>query len=207
MANRAWMLIAFSSLCLAGCAAPQRATLPAPPSAETGFVSLPIPAPARATAEGEAPTYAQSGIASWYRESGRFKRTANGEKPQPMRLTAAHRFLPFGTIVRVMSLRSGRSVLVRINDRGPYAHRRIIDLSYAAAGTLGILHDGVTAVNIAVYRSDQCDAAAPSVLCLEAASAARSVRTHKHAAAARSIRPSLSARSGDRTRDDPTARN
>jgi rare lipoprotein A len=205
MANRAWMLIAFSSLCLAGCAAPQRATLPAQPSAQAEFV--PVPAPASATAEGEIPSYAQSGIASWYRESGRFKRTANGEKPEPMRLTAAHRFLPFGTIVRVVSVRSGRSVLVRINDRGPYAHRRIIDLSYAAAATLGILHDGVTAVNIAVYRSDQCDVAAPSVLCFEAASAARSVPTRKHAVATRSARPSLSARSGNRTGDNPTARN
>lgn len=204
MATRAWMLIAFSSLCLAGCAAPQRATLPAPPRAESEIVPAAVPAPA--IAPSEIPTYAQSGIASWYREKGRFKRTANGEKPEPMRFTAAHRSLPFGTIVRVASLRSGRSVLVRINDRGPYAHRRIIDLSYAAADTLGILHDGVTAVSIAVYRSDQCDSAAPSILCFQATTAARSARPPHQPAAKRGTH-ALSARSGDRTTANPTARN
>ena len=204
MANRAWMLIAFSSLCLAGCAAPQRATLPTEPSAESEFVAVPMPVPALAPSE--SPTYAQSGIASWYREKGRFKRTANGEKPEPMRFTAAHRSLPFGTIVRVVSLRSGRSVLVRINDRGPYAHRRIIDLSYAAADTLGILHDGVTAVNIAVYRSDQCDNSAPSILCFQATPAARSARP-PHPPAAKRGTHALSARSADRTAGNPTARN
>ena len=206
MANRAWLLIAFSSLCLAGCAVPQRATLSTQPSTESEFVPVRIPPPAPETAQDETPVYAQSGIASWYREKGRFKRTANGEKPEPMRFTAAHRSLPFGTIVRVMSLRSGRSVLVRINDRGPYAHRRIIDLSYAAADTLGILHDGVTAVSIAVYRSDQCDAAAPSILCFQAITAAHSPRNPNQPVRKRSTH-SLSARSGDRTSDNPTARN
>lgn len=202
MANRAWMLIAFSSLCLAGCAAPQRATLPTQPSAQPEFVAAPTPA----LAPSEIPTYAQSGIASWYREKGRFKRTANGEKPEPMRFTAAHRSLPFGTIVRVVSLRTGRSVLVRINDRGPYAHRRIIDLSYAAAGSLGILHDGVTAVSIAVYRSDQCDNSAPSILCFQATTAVRSARPMHQPAAKRSTQ-ALSARSAGRATDNPTARN
>jgi rare lipoprotein A len=206
MANRAWMLIACFSLCLAGCVDPQRATLPAPPGAQAEFVPMPIPAPAPEAVQEETPTYAQSGIASWYREIGRFKRTANGEKPEPMRFTAAHRSLPFGTIVRVTSLRSGRSILVRINDRGPYAHRRIIDLSYAAAATLGILHDGVTRVSVAVYASDQCDASATSVLCFEKNLAADAVRNHKQAARRRSTR-SLSARSGRTTTANPTARN
>jgi rare lipoprotein A len=74
-----------------------------------------------------------SGIASVY--SG--GRTANGERASPRQLTAAHRSLPFGTMVRVTSRASGRSVVVRINDRGPYVRGRVIDLTPAAASVLG----------------------------------------------------------------------
>jgi rare lipoprotein A len=70
-------------------------------------------------------------------------------------MTAAHRSLPFGTMVRVTSLENGRAVLVRINDRGPFVHGRIIDLSAAAATSLGIHENGVARVKLAVYRSDQ----------------------------------------------------
>jgi rare lipoprotein A len=103
----------------------------------------------------EQPTFTQIGVASWYRETGRFKRTADGEKPSPAQLTAAHRSLPFGTIVRVTSIRTGRSVVVRINDRGPYKRGRIIDLSFAAAKDLGILQGGISKVRLAVYSFDQ----------------------------------------------------
>src|SRR5262249_4318749 len=74
---------------------------------------------------------AQSGIASVYAYSG--QRTANGERAQPSGLTAAHRTLPFGTHVRVTNKSNGRSVVVRINDRGPFVRGRIIDLTPAAA--------------------------------------------------------------------------
>jgi rare lipoprotein A len=77
--------------------------------------------------------HSQSGIASVY--SG--GRTANGERASPRQLTAAHRSLPFGTMVRVTSRASGRSVVVRINDRGPYVRGRVIDLTPAAASVLG----------------------------------------------------------------------
>jgi len=81
------------------------------------------------------PAGAQSGLASVYGyESGR---TASGEPAAPGGLTAAHRSLPFGTQVRVTNTRNGRSVVVRINDRGPYAAGRIIDLTPAAAHALG----------------------------------------------------------------------
>ena len=79
--------------------------------------------------------YAQSGIASVYTHSG--DKTASGETARPSGLTAAHRSLPFGTIVRVTNRRNGRSVVVRINDRGPFVKGRIIDLSPAAAQALG----------------------------------------------------------------------
>jgi rare lipoprotein A len=78
---------------------------------------------------------AQSGIASVYAYDG--GRTASGEHASPGALTAAHRTLPFGTMVRVTNRNSGRSVVVRINDRGPFVHGRIIDLTPAAARALG----------------------------------------------------------------------
>jgi rare lipoprotein A len=78
----------------------------------------------------------QCGIASWYGYTGH--RTANGERFDGGGMTAAHRTLPFGTRVRVTDLRTGRSIVVRINDRGPYVRGRIIDLSPAARRALGI---------------------------------------------------------------------
>jgi peptidoglycan lytic transglycosylase len=78
---------------------------------------------------------AQSGIASIYAYEG--EKTANGEYASPHRLTAAHRTLPFGTRVRVTNKRNGRSVVVRINDRGPFVKGRVIDLTPAGAAALG----------------------------------------------------------------------
>jgi len=78
---------------------------------------------------------AQSGVASVYAYAG--GRTASGEKVSPGALTAAHRTLPFGTLVRVTNERNGRSVVVRINDRGPFVHGRVIDVTPAAAHALG----------------------------------------------------------------------
>lgn len=88
--------------------------------------------------------HAQSGIASVY--SG--GRTANGEQAHPHRLTAAHRTLPFGTMVRVTNKRNGKSVVVRINDRGPFIRGRIIDITPAAARALGF--SGLAPVVIAI---------------------------------------------------------
>jgi rare lipoprotein A len=82
----------------------------------------------------------QSGIASIY--SG--GRTANGERAHPHRMTAAHRSLPFGTMVRVTNKRNGKSVVVRINDRGPFIRGRVIDVTPAAARALGF--SGLTQV-------------------------------------------------------------
>ena len=80
----------------------------------------------------------QSGAASWYGPGFHGKKTANGERFNTHDLTAAHKTLPFGTKVRVTNERTGKSVVVRINDRGPYAHGRVIDLSKAAAEAVGI---------------------------------------------------------------------
>jgi rare lipoprotein A len=88
----------------------------------------------------------QTGIASVYAYRG--TRTASGEYMQPGNFTAAHRSLPFGTMVRVSHRRNGRSVVVRINDRGPFIRGRVIDLSPAAARALGF--SGLAPVTLAV---------------------------------------------------------
>lgn len=90
----------------------------------------------------------QTGIASWY--GPEFKKTASGERYDPSSLTAAHRTLPFGTMVRVTSLRTGRTVVVRINNRGPYRKGRIIDMSRAAAQQLNMMKSGITKVEVEV---------------------------------------------------------
>lgn len=89
---------------------------------------------------------AQCGAASWYALTSR---TASGERMNPAAMTAAHRTLPFGTRVKVTNQRNGRSVIVRINDRGPFVKGRVIDLSKAAAGKLGFISRGHTSVCIA----------------------------------------------------------
>ncbi|MGL4397146.1 MAG: septal ring lytic transglycosylase RlpA family protein, partial [Hyphomicrobium sp.] len=80
----------------------------------------------------------QSGMASWYGGKFHGRKTANGERYNQWSMTAAHKTLPFGTRVRVTNARTGNSVVVRINDRGPFIKGRIIDLSKAAANQLGI---------------------------------------------------------------------
>jgi rare lipoprotein A len=89
----------------------------------------------------------QSGRASWYGPGFHGRRTASGETFDANAMTAAHRTLPFGTRVRVLNKRTGQSVVVRINDRGPYAHGRVIDLSRASAKAIGI--SGVGSIEIA----------------------------------------------------------
>ena len=109
---------------------------------------------ALACAAAGAPAAAQppikfTGFTAYYSEdySGQ---TASGERYDPKKFTAAHRTLPFGTMVRVTNQRNGRSVIVRINDRGPYSHSRIIDLSEAAAKILGMIEAGVVPVVLVV---------------------------------------------------------
>ncbi|MDO8904368.1 septal ring lytic transglycosylase RlpA family protein [Hydrogenophaga sp.] len=87
-----------------------------------------------------------AGIASWYGERFHGRRTASGEAFNMHEFTAAHRTLPFGTWVRVRNLDNGREVVVRINDRGPFTRGRVIDLSRAAADTIGIVQAGTSRV-------------------------------------------------------------
>ena len=93
-----------------------------------------------------------SGKASWYGAYHQGKLTANGERFNRHELTAAHRTLPFGTKVKVTNTISQKSVIVRINDRGPYVKDRIIDLLRAAAEEINLVNRGVAPVHIQVLR-------------------------------------------------------
>ncbi len=93
---------------------------------------------------------AQTGVASWYGPGFAGRRTANGEVFDPSQLTAAHRELPFNTLVRVVNENNGKSVVVRINDRGPFKGGRVIDLSRAGAEAIDMIGSGVARVRLEV---------------------------------------------------------
>lgn len=92
----------------------------------------------------------EHGVASWYGPGFNGRRTASGERYDMYELTAAHPTLPFGTVVEVKNVRNARAVNVRINDRGPFAKRRVIDLSYAAARSIGVFGPGTAEVELRV---------------------------------------------------------
>ncbi|WP_321795480.1 septal ring lytic transglycosylase RlpA family protein [Caballeronia sp. J97] len=95
-----------------------------------------------------ATAFHQAGLASWYGRGFNGRRTASGERFDMHAMTAAHRTLPLGSWVRVTLLGQNRSVVVRINDRGPVARSRVIDLSYGAAMALGIVRHGTAKVEL-----------------------------------------------------------
>jgi rare lipoprotein A len=97
-----------------------------------------------ATADG----YVERGVASWYGPTFHGENTSNGERYDMYGMTAAHKTLPLPTYARVTNLRNGRSVVVRINDRGPFVSNRLIDLSYTAAAKLDMLREGTTLVEV-----------------------------------------------------------
>lgn len=103
---------------------------------------------------GAAQARAQEGVVSWYGDRFHGRRTASGELFDASAMTMAHPTLPFGTKVRVTNLRNGRSVEVRVNDRGPFVGTRIADLSHAAAVTLGMMRRGLARVRIEILGTD-----------------------------------------------------
>ena len=92
---------------------------------------------------------ASQGVASYYTEG---TKTASGERFNTLEMTAAHPTLPFGTKLRVTNVASGRSVMVRVNDRGPYVPGRVVDVSYSAADALGMVGKGVAKVKLDVVQ-------------------------------------------------------
>jgi rare lipoprotein A len=107
------------------------------------------------TAAVEQPSFVQTGVASWYGAAHQGHQTTSGERFDQAVMTAAHMTLPLGTFVRVTSLNTGKSIKVRINDRGPHARGRIIDLSAEAAASLDLRQDGGGPVKLEVFASDQ----------------------------------------------------
>ena len=95
-----------------------------------------------------AKNYQAKGLASWYGSEFHRKRTSSGERFNMYQLTAAHKTLPLDTYVQVTNLSNGKHVIVKINDRGPFIHNRLIDLSYAAAKKIGMVRKGTTPVSI-----------------------------------------------------------
>jgi rare lipoprotein A len=104
--------------------------------------------------ETETETEIGGGVASYYGNELAGNRTASGERFDPGQLTAAHRSLPFGSMVRVTNTSNGDSVIVRINDRGPFAHGRVIDVSHAAAREIGMHRSGTARVKLALLNDD-----------------------------------------------------
>jgi rare lipoprotein A (peptidoglycan hydrolase) len=105
-----------------------------------------------------------TGRVSWYGKRFAGRRTANGERFDPKAYTMAHRELPFGTRVRVTNPANGRSVVVRVNDRGPYVGVRVADLSHAAARRLGMVADGVIVAHFEVLDDDEAASGGPTEL-------------------------------------------
>ena len=134
-ALRRWSAVLVLTVTLAGCATARGPVTMPPPKAQPGAV--------------------QKGQASWYGEWHHGRRTASGEVYDMHRLTAAHPALPLGTRVLVTNLQNGRSVEVRVNDRGPTVAGRIIDLSYAAARALGAVAAGIVPVSVRVLSTPQ----------------------------------------------------
>lgn len=136
-----WLLS--MALLLAGCATPrQLVTDPAPSSQAGDSEQLPSLFQPK-------PVSILQGKASYYWEP---QKTASGERFNPRQFTAAHKSLPMHSVVRVVNLRNGKSVLVRINDRGPYVRGRIIDLSKAAAERIDMVKSGVVSVRVEVLK-------------------------------------------------------
>jgi rare lipoprotein A len=165
------LVVALAAL-LAGCGRHKQARVevPAPPSVETKpqVATIPekSPAPTKPpAAESDAedrtlsvpadavPILTETGMASWYGAPYHNRRSSNGEIYNMHAMTAAHRTLPLGSVVRVTNVKTGQSVLVRITDRGPFVGGRILDVSYAAAKRLDIWQPGVARVKLEVMQT------------------------------------------------------
>ncbi|MEI6035313.1 MAG: septal ring lytic transglycosylase RlpA family protein [Verrucomicrobiae bacterium] len=128
---------------LSGCATPRQLVIDPAPSREAGDTEQ-LPALYQPK-----PSAVLQGKASYYWKP---QPTASGERFNPKKLTAAHKSLPMHSVIRVINLKNGKSVIVRINDRGPYVRGRIIDLSMAAAERIEMTKSGVVSVKVEVLK-------------------------------------------------------
>lgn len=187
-------LLLLSAIVLAACAHAPRAPNPAAPSmlpaqpADIAGIPEPVPRPEPRSASGNPPFYDvaghryivlasaagyhERGVASWYGTDFHGLRTATGERYDMFAMTAAHKTLPIPCYARVTNLSNGRSVVVRINDRGPFVATRIIDLSYTAAAKLDMIRSGTAFVEVEALTPATAPAAATLPATTAAASAA-----------------------------------
>ncbi|MDZ7597942.1 MAG: septal ring lytic transglycosylase RlpA family protein [Desulfobacterales bacterium] len=146
----AWLLV------VGGCSAPLQTVPPgpaAPPAAKAPPPAVQVPKPYQVYGTWYQPLthargFTENGRASWYGEKFHGRRTSNGEIYDMYALTAAHKTLPFDTYVKVRNLDNNRSIVVKINDRGPFVSGRIIDLSYTAAKEIGVVGPGTAPVEV-----------------------------------------------------------
>jgi peptidoglycan lytic transglycosylase len=150
-------------LLLSGCGHKQRqVAVPAPPPIQQSTPQAP-PAPPPPTAKeederievpaGVQPIFVETGLASWYGAPYHNRRGSNGEVYNMHAMTAAHRTLPLGSIVRITNVKSGRSAIVRITDRGPFVEGRIVDLSLAAAKAVDVYLPGIAKIKLEVLKA------------------------------------------------------
>ena len=147
-------VLAAVGLALAFSAHAQTPAAPAKAEPTPAAATAPTPAPTPAAAPAAAPATAagMEGLAAYYSNRLNGRRTASGQVFDQQKLTAAHPTLPFGTMVKVTDTRNNRSVVVRINDRGPTQADRVIDLSRAAAAKLGMIRAGLVPVKLEVVK-------------------------------------------------------
>jgi len=146
--RRAFQILLLVALAVAGCA--QRrpvATIPPPP------IATPIPVAPPGTPPVLAPGYSEQGVASWYGLPFHGRKASSGEVFDMNQLVAAHRTLPFNSVVRVTNLNNGMQIDVRIIDRGPFVAGRVIDLSRAAATAINMIGTGIAPVRIELVSS------------------------------------------------------
>lgn len=147
-------LIAAAGLTLSACGSTEARYAPTTHYQQQALAKRPAhPRPYAAPAPRR--SYDIVGAASWYGKPYHGRRTASGQIYNMYQMTAAHPSLPFGTRVLVTNLDNGRSVVVTINDRGPFVRGRIIDVSRKAAGQLGFLNKGVTRVGVRIIESNR----------------------------------------------------
>ncbi len=149
---RTAFLLAALALAVAGCGSSRGIPGPTGTPYRGYIVGQPYQINGRTYYPREDLDYDRTGTASWYGSDFHGRRTANGETYDMNALTAAHPTLPMPTIVRVTNLDNGRSVIVRVNDRGPFAEDRIIDMSRAGARELGFENKGLARVRVTVLR-------------------------------------------------------
>lgn len=131
---------------------PPAITQPPPAVAESNIPPAANP-PESAGAESRAPIYSETGMASWYGPPYNKRRGANGEIFDQNAVTAAHRTLPMGSLIRVTNLQTGQAATMRITDRGPFVPDRVLDLSVGAAKAVGVWRPGTARVRIDVYEA------------------------------------------------------